>query len=238
MKNLKALRIALAIPFLAVLLTSCLYEEDPGPIQELEKEYAILDFDRLEMGDAFVITVEQSDIFSVNVRGDRRNLDDLDVDKIGTTLRIRFRHHENRQYATYITVTMPYVKGINFSGATTSTVTGFTEIAELDFTLSGASVSQLNIASQQLRLNLSGASKLTATGHATSLQATVSGASIYSGFGLTADDAIVDASGASKINVMAATKLNATASGASMILYRGTPTVNSSVSGASSIQAD
>lgn len=234
----KALR-SLFFAFLAGLtLTSCLYEEDPGPIQELEKDFAFLDFDRLEMGDAFIITVEQSSIFSVKVKGDRRNINDLEVDKIGSTLRIRYNHSENRQYATYITITMPYVRGINFSGASSSTITGFNEIAEMDFTLSGASVSQLEVESQIIHLNISGASRLTATGKATSMEATVSGASIFSAFGLETEETTIEASGASKANVLALTQLNATASGASHILYRGTPQVNSSVSGISSIAAD
>lgn len=232
------LRSLFLVSFLGIALTSCLYEEDPGPIQELEKEYAILDFDRLEMGDAFIIHVEQSSVFSVKAKGDRRNINDLEVDKIGTTLRIRYRHSENRQYATHITITLPYVRGINFSGASSSTVTGFNEVAEMDFTLSGASVSQLEVESQTLHFNISGASRLTATGKAVSIDATVSGASIFSAFGLETEEATLEASGASKANVLTLTTLNATASGASHILYRGAPQVNSSVSGASSVSAD
>lgn len=238
MKSRKLVMGLLIVPLLALVFTACNYEEDPGPLQELEKEYALLDFDRLEMGDAFIITVQQSPIYSVKVRGDRRNLNDLDVDKIGTTLRIRYREFQNRQYATYVTITMPNVKGINFSGASTSTISGFSELTELDCTFSGASVAQLNVQAQSVNLNLSGASKMTATGKAAILKATVSGASIYSGFGFETEDATLDVSGASKANVFANVTLRATASGASSILYRGNASVTPSVSGASSIQPD
>ena len=228
----------IAVLTMSVLLSSCLHEEDPGPRQEMERDYAILDFDRLEMGDAFVISVQQSPLFSVSVRGDRRNIDDLEVEKVGSTLRIRYDEPEYRQYTTYITITMPSLRGANFSGASVSTVTGFNDLGELDVTLSGASVSQVSLEAQSLRLNLSGASKLTLSGEAAALQATVSGASIYSGFAFGVDDANVDVSGASKMHLTARQKLNAVATGASTVLYRGSPSVTSQVSGASSVQAD
>lgn len=238
MKTQKYLRIALLLGMIAIGMSSCYYEEDPGPRQDMDKDYAILDFERLEMGDAFIVSVQQSPIFSVNVRGDRRNIDDLEVEKIGTTLRIRYRHSDNRQYPTYITITMPTLRGANFSGASTSVVTGFKELNQFDFTLSGASVAQLEVESKAIELNLSGASKLTITGVSNSMHATVSGASVFSGFAFPVESAIVDASGASKMNVKANVSLDAKASGASTILYRGTATVTSNASGASSIQQD
>jgi len=222
----------------ATLFTACDQSEDPGPRQEAEEDYAILDFDRLEMGDAFIISVEESAFYSINVRGDRRNLDDLEVDKVGSTLRIRYRTYENRQHPTHITITMPALKGVNFSGASTSTVTGFTGLGDLAVILSGASVAQLGVESQVVNLSVSGASKVTLTGRAGTLEATVSGASVFSGFAFPVEHATVDVSGASKMNIMVSQTLDAIASGASHILYRGSATVNSSTSGASSVQAD
>src|ERR1044071_5862185 len=91
----------------AAVLTSCYETEDPGPIQETEKEFSEVDFDRLEMGDAFNITVEQGEFFKISARGDRRNIDDLSVKKVGSTLIIRFDDNRNRRHDTYITITMP-----------------------------------------------------------------------------------------------------------------------------------
>jgi hypothetical protein len=239
-KHMKTHKYLLAVfAGLVSILTSCsYYEEDPGPKQSLEEDYAILDFDRLEMGDAFIISVEQSNIYSVSVRGDSRNLDDLEVEKVGSTLRVRYTHSENRQYPTYVTITMPVLKGANFSGACISTVTGFTDLDQFDFTLSGASVAQVDVEAIAADLNISGASKVTISGQASSLHATVSGASTYSGFAFPVEAATVEASGGSKINVKANSTLKATASGASVILYRGGAAVTPNVSGASTIQED
>ncbi len=225
---------------IATSLTSCLETEDLGPMQPDQKEIAVVDFDRLEMGDGFNVTVVRGDLFSVKVSGDRRNLDDLEFFKVGTTLRARFTQniHANRQYTTYVTITMPILKGATFLGAITSSVSGFDTTGAFDLTLSGASHAQLQLNAEQVELNLSGASVLSMIGKASSLRALVSGASEMGSYSFEADQATVDASGASRVRVYAKSLLNATASGASEIRYRGNPMVKSSSSGASTIGAD
>ncbi|MEI9919841.1 MAG: head GIN domain-containing protein [Bacteroidota bacterium] len=212
-----------SILFVALLFTiiSCV-NEDPGPLQEQTKEYSILDFERLEIGDALDVTVNQGNMFSISVNGDRRDIDDLEVNKVGNALRMKYHnknHNDNRQYTTYVTITMPALKGVSFSGAVNSKVSGFATEGDFDISLSGAS---------QLKIS----------GSTTNLHAIVSGASELRAFDLETTTATVDASGASKIRVLATQQLNATASGASDVRYRGNPTVNVTTSGASTIGAD
>ena len=91
--------------------------EEPGPIQEVEKQYSIVDFDRLEMGDGFKITVEESSFFEISVRGDRRNVDDLSVRKEGSTLVIEFDENRNRLHDTFVNIKLPLLLSANFSWA-------------------------------------------------------------------------------------------------------------------------
>ena len=222
--------------FLALMLgtTSCLREQDPGPLQSDERNYNFLDFDRLEMGDSFIITVTQSPVYSVVIRGDRRNLDDLSISKLGSTLKIAFPNNYRRDHATFITLSMPSFRGASFSGASSSTITGFKSDA-FDLVLTGASVSQLNVESKQSNINLSGASKLTLSGKGETMTAKVSGASELFAYDSTAAAVETDASGASKVNVFASSSLKATASGASLIYYKGNPALTMSTTGASSV---
>jgi hypothetical protein len=213
---------SLLFAFIAIALTSCWENADPGPLQAGEKSYAFVDFDRLEMGNALNVTVEQGSTYSINVTGDRRDIEDLVVDNINGKLRMTFKtpgHGYNRQYTTYVKIRMPLLTGVSFSGAVTSNITGFTTAGDLN-------------------VDLSGASKLNVSGSTTNLQAVVSGASDLDAFNLETSTATVDASGASKIKVLVTQQLKANASGASDIRYRGTPTVTISVSGASAIGAD
>lgn len=222
MKIEKVLAAAALFTSLATTLSSCYENQDPGPLQQQEKEYNVADFDRLEIGDALNVTVSQGAGFSVNVNGDRRNIDDLEVQTIGSSLRMKFNNNgrpDVRQHPTYITIVMPTLSGVLFSGAVSSTISGFVMENKFDVELSGAS--QLDI-----------------TGSATHIDANLSGASKLYSFGFETQSADIQASGASKAEVMATQSLKATASGASKIRYRGNPTLNVYVSGASSIGAD
>jgi len=221
-----------------VILAGCYHTEDPGPLQEDTKHYSLVDFDRLEMGSAFNIRVEQANTYSIEVRGDRRNLNDLDVYKSGSTLIIKFDENANRRHDTYITITMPRLKEVNFSGATDSRIIGFESDEDLNLYLSGASVSQVDAGYRKINLVLSGASSLNLTGLGDELKADVSGASILSAFDYPVGSANVIVSGASSGKVTVSDALKADASGASSILYRGSPSVDAKTSGASTIQKD
>ena len=96
-------------------ITSCDYIEDPGPIQYNEEVYIVSDFNRLDIGDAMHVTVVKGVFFEVNAKGDRRNLDDLEVSKVGNTLITRFTRNGNRRHTTYITISMPELVAANFT---------------------------------------------------------------------------------------------------------------------------
>jgi hypothetical protein len=228
----------LAVIFAIVIITSCTELEDPGSLQPAEKDYAIFDFDRLEMGSAFHIQVEQSSTFSIHVEGDRRNIDDLRVRKSGSTLIIKYDEDDSRKHNTYITIRMPVLNGAHFSGATISTIKGFESDGELDLYLSGASVGQLDAGYKQVNLVLSGASSLRMYGLGDGIDAELSGASVLSAFDYPVRIISLSASGASTGKVTVTDELDAVANGASEIRYRGNPAVSVDVSGGSTITKD
>jgi hypothetical protein len=230
----------LAAIFLSVALTlsSCFNDPDPGPLQSDERDYAILDFDRLEMGDYFVINVQQSPVFSIRARCDRRKLDDLKTYKVGSTLKIEFPDSRSRDYATYIDIKMPKLKGINFSGVSNSIVTGFRDEDQFEVILSGASISQLDFKSESAKIILTGASQLTTSGITHSLTSRISGGALLNAYNLPVSTADIEVSGASGAKVNVATSLKAVASGGSFIYFRGDAGVNASTSGASVVRAD
>jgi hypothetical protein len=227
-----------SIVLLSVLFSACYQSEDPGPIQEIQKEYAMVDFDRLEMGDAFNITVEKGNFFEVSVRGDSRNIDDLSVHKEGSTLVIGFQENRNRKHTTYVTIKMPEIIATNFSGASDSRISGFDSMDAFDLYLSGGSVCQLDVNANSLHVVLSGASYLNARGEGENLKGELSGASTLKAFNFPVLLADVRASGASDGNVTVSDKLKAVASGASVVRYHGNPSVTADVSGSSIVRQD
>jgi Putative auto-transporter adhesin, head GIN domain len=220
-----------------LLMSSCL-EEDPGPRQSDSRTYAMVDFDRIEAGDALTLTIRQGSIFSVAANGDRRNLDDLMVYKNGNTLALRYNHYEKRQYTTTIVITLPVMSGGDFSSAVNADISGFTNLSQFDLSLSGASLAQLDVEASELNFLLSGASQLRLTGKGEKLNGTISGASLLSAFGYPSTQAKLIVSGASNGKVNVSQQLEVNASGASLILYRGNPQVEVEASGESVVRQD
>ena len=224
------------IILLALFVFAC-DREDPGPLQEVHKDFVVTDFDRLEMGSGFRIRVDQGNSFSVKVKGDRRNVDDLEVYKQGNTLIIEFEDQRDRHHDTYIDITMPVLTAVNFSGASESKIRGF-ESDQIDLYLSGASVCQVDAAFNRVDLVVSGASEVILFGDGVELVGELSGASSLKAFDYPVNEAILELSGASSGKVTVTDALDVTAGGASSVLYRGEPTVMANTSGASSVVRD
>ena len=221
----------------AIALGSC-FVDDPGPRQETERQYSVVDFDRLEMGSGLHIDVVYGNFFSVKARGDRRNIDDLVVRTEGSTLVIDYRNFRERRHDTFIEITMPELHAVTFSGGSDSRVGGFSSAGGFDVYLSGGSVCQLNLDAHKLKAVLSGASYLKAGGTADELYADVSGASAFKAFNLPVATCTLLISGASDGEVTVTDVLQVTATGASHVVYRGNPSVSTEVSGSSSVHAE
>lgn len=219
------------------LLSACM-EEDPGPRQQDKRSFAEVDFDQIEAEDALIVNIEYAENFSIEAEGDRRNLDDLLIYKNGNSLRVRFRTYEKRQYSTYVTITLPELTGVNFSGASQGKIVGFDPAVRFDITLSGASFVQVNRDMAEVYLNVSGASHLRLVGHGELVQGTISGASELSAFDFSTRHAKLTVTGASSSKVNVSNQLDVSVSGASVVLYRGEPELIVESSGSSVVRKD
>ena len=238
MKTVRFLSAFSTAALFALTLLSC-RKENAGPYQEGTQAFDLTDFDELEMGSAFQIRVQQGSTFTVVAQGDRRNLDDLDVRVVNGRLKAKYRNQRNRRYETVFILTMPTLKAADFSGASRSTVSGFTGQDLLSLTLSGASSSEVSAQAGRVEVTLSGASEMRIGGKTSTLVADLSGASRLNAFNTPAEEVMVDASGASHAEVSASNRLKVVASGASSVRYRGNSVVlDVNASGASSVKKD
>ncbi len=206
------------------------------------KQFNMKNFDKLEMGSAFIITVNQGNTFKVSATGDRDDVDDLEVDVKGNTLEIGYENNGfrfMRRKRVRIDITMPTLRGVQFSGATRSTINGFDSGQPMSIDISGASKSEISLRASTLDVDVSGASVVNIKGQSERLNADISGASTLNTFDLTAQMVEVETSGASTARVNALKSLRADASGASSVRYRGNPTtLSNDASGASSVKRE
>jgi len=189
---------------------------------------------------AFEVDISQSDAFKVVMRTDDNLLDHLEVLKRGKTLRIGLKSgiRSIRNATMEAEVTMPELIGLDLSGASSATITGFESAKDLDVELSGASHLRGDIEAGDIRFDISGASRVTLSGSAEDVTIAVSGASKVDLSDLPVDNAKIGASGASHVTVNPSGRLDVEASGASDIYYLGSPTLGTvKTSGASSIRS-
>lgn len=232
---------------LAILLSglqSCIYintrDGDNAPIAPrgiATRDLNLTNFDQLSMGSAFSIRVRQGANFSLEATGELNDLDDLEASVSRTgVLEIKYRNtwRKNRDRMD-IDITMPSLRGVNFSGASVSTIEGFENERTLDYRLSGASKSTFVGSVERLSINLSGASELTLNGKGNLVIGELSGSSQLYAFDSPVDEADLNLSGASRARVRVAKFLKVDASGASSVRYKGDPTVEQRLSGSSSV---
>ncbi|GAB3938379.1 head GIN domain-containing protein [Larkinella terrae] len=242
--------VILLAAFTAILpfLSSC-NREDVGPLQEGEKAFLLTGFDQLELGSGFDVSVEAGPGFKIMAKGDQRNLDELDVVVRNGTLTAKYRTNKNRKYTTGFTITMPTLRGANFSGGVHATVKGFTNLSDLNIELSGGTHGTWEVIATRTNAIVSGGSKLqlteskvttgddAGTSLINQLSVDVSGGSHVEAFDYAARDVTVKASGGSHANIRANKSLTAEASGASKINYKGNPAnVNQSATGGSKVE--
>ena len=198
-------------------------------------------FNSIEVSGAFEVWITQGNseglAVSSNAEGDNKN---IVAEVKGGKLTIRyqsegkkwFKNHKLRAY-----VAVKNLTAIRGSGATKFNIEGTLAALNLDIDLKGATdlKGKLTV-NEKLKLELSGASDVTLTGAAGSLEIDASGASDVKAFELTAGSCNIDASGACNIRISAEKELSVELSGASNVQYQGAAMIrNIKTSGASNI---
>jgi hypothetical protein len=222
-----------------VILAGCSQIPITGSGNVISQEEPISDFDKVDISSSFDVDISQGKSFSVVIRVDDNLVEHLQVVKEGSTLKIGL--DPNRNYTASnatmeAAVTMPELIGLDLSGASQATITGFMSANDLSVDLSGASSLVGDIEAAKTTFDLSGGSdaKMSGSGQETTID--VAGGSQIDLSNFPVDNITVSAAGASTATVNASGKLNADASGASQIYYLGDPTLGEiNSSGASSV---
>jgi hypothetical protein len=202
------------------------------------QEFDFSGFDRVEVGYAFEVEITQSSSYSVSITADDNLFDYILVSKQGTTLKIRLEPALHYAFTKLqAKITMPQLYGLELSGATRGTVSGFSSTDNIDIEMSGASsLNLVELTAGDVRINISGASSVTGDTAVGDADFTVSGASTLQLEG-SASDIIVDASGASRVKLAAflANNADVTLSGASSGTVNLDGILDANLSGASKL---
>ncbi len=233
---------------LIVVSLACSLPELPSISQEsftgsgnvVTREEAISDFDKVDISHSFEVDIKQGEEFSVVIRVDDNLVEQLQVEKFGSTLKIGLKPDVSivSNATLEAEITMPELTGLDLSGASNATISGFKSTKNLTVDLSGASSLRGDIEAGDTSFDLSGSSNANLTGSGGNLTLDASGSSDVDLSDFPVADAEIDASGASTVTVNASGRLDVEASGASDVYYLGNPSMGTiDTSGASSVES-
>lgn len=208
-----------------------------GP--QITREYTNTNFTAIDVGSAFQVDIKRADAFSIKIAAGERVFDNIQVTQTEETLKIEIIPGLSifGIFDAKAEISMPVVDDLELSGATRTTMEGFTTDSQFVAKISGASsLDMTNVQFADLTVELSGASRLTAQGTGGDLTCDVSGASNLEFENFQINNANVDLSGASHAVINPTGTLNADVSGASTLQYVGNPTLGTiNTSGASTV---
>ncbi|MFK7952997.1 MAG: PspC domain-containing protein [Ekhidna sp.] len=207
-----------------------------------QKTYAFQEFDEVKLISLFDFEIIQGDDYSVELQGDEDELDEVYLEQSGDELEIRYKNdwkwwRKKNIDKIKIFIEMPELEYLLVRGACVGELKGF-ESEDMRLEIEGASDVTAEIFPQYLELEIAGASELTLIGDAEDLEANIVGASQLYAFEFPTNVVDVKAIGASTAKVYANNELKANAVGASTVRYRGSAQLNSSSAGLSSVKKD
>ena len=195
-------------------------------------------FNNVDISGAIDVYVKQDSVSSVKVEADDNILEYIQVHSDGSTLEIYTENNIRLKPTNKIKVYIsnPQYKEIQVSGASSIRCENeITSADAIDIGLSGASDGRLELNAPKISVHLTGASNTSIKGKTKDFEGSASGASEIRGFDLLSENADVDASGASHIEIFASVKIDGQASGASSVNYKGNAQSGVEKSGASSV---
>ena len=236
-------------------------EIEPGELEKRQFNYD--NFSKIDISSAFSYEIQKADNWSIAITAGSNLFEHIILTKSAQELDIDMNIPGGTIWTSgsysrpKVIITMPELTGLDSSGATDGTVTGFSSDGNLDISLGGAFEIELSdIEAGRVIMDLSGASKIIGYIQADSIELEVSSASRVRLEG-SVNDVILDAGGASRAdlsdlmarNVDATLreassgivnldgKLNANLSSASTLEYIGEPVIGDlDVTGASTFR--
>lgn len=197
-------------------------------------------FSSVEVSNALELHVKQDSTYSINIETDENLLQYIIIENDGDKLKIYTENNANLDPTNgdrvKVYVTAPVYKNLEANGA--CTIIGdniITSNEQIDVDLTGASDAQLEVKVPKMSVEMDGASGIRLKGETKDISMKGSGASHAECFGLSTENADVDISGASSVEIFASLKINASASGASNVKVKGKATLTKNESGASSV---
>lgn len=202
------------------------------------KSFSLNNFDSIDFGGTWKVDIKQGSDFLVEVEADENLFEYFDVYVSGNTLNIRTKRKNISSTKCVAHVTMPLLKRLEGGGVTKGSIKDFDmPYDKMVLALSGASnIEAENISLKDLEVSICGAGNVKVQGKGANMQLEVSGAGKVMARDFETENAELNSSGTSHLEVWAKESLRVNISGASSVRYKGSPNISKVISGASSLK--
>lgn len=191
-------------------------------------------FNELEITGSFNVTLVQDSTSSVTITTDDNIVSVIKTDVSGDKLKISSDKKNlcsTKEIA--ITIGVRNIKSIAASGAVELASNGRLNMGDLKLNLSGATKINLDVVAANIETEAKGVSEVTLKGQARSHEIEFSGSGDLKAFDLVTGNYSIESSGQSNCEINVLNELNIHTTGAAEIKYKGTPTkINKNKTGA------
>ncbi|MEQ8241616.1 MAG: PspC domain-containing protein [Cyclobacteriaceae bacterium] len=227
------------------------YDADRGSLKPQKSDsyknkdvmnYPFEDFREVKIASFFDIEITKGE-FSVVLKGDNKDLDEVYLNQVGDRLEVKFKDDnkkwwkDNFDRKIQVVISMPELLDLEIEGACSGSVYGFDE-GDMNISLSGATEIEFEGDITELDISLRGASKLKLTGRGDYYDASLDGASELNASKFIVKRIRIDTQGASKASVFANEEINIESNGMSNVKYSGTRNVSIDENGMSNVRRD
>ncbi|MGF1637540.1 MAG: PspC domain-containing protein [Cyclobacteriaceae bacterium] len=205
------------------------------------KTYDIANFYELEIGSHFDVKIRRGDAFEVIVNGRQSDVKNVEVTKNGDRLNVHYKGDIfellNRDGKLRVYISVPELSKVHFSDNSKANIAGFSS-GLFEAELKDAAFLELDIKSENLKLNVQGKSKLVLSGTGNMLDAKVDDGAKLFAYDFKAEEASIETNQAASVRVFASQELKVLSRGASNVRYRGDAVVEIDKNDGSSVKKD
>jgi predicted small secreted protein len=221
---------------IAIGLTSCMFNCVRGSGNIVSENRKVSDFSRISISGGFKVILKQDSSMSVKVTGDDNLLKYVRTSSNGNSLHIYTRRNFCNSGEMTINIGVRNLEEIKASGAVEVESDGKIHTQDLRIKLSGATKVTMDLNAANVTTSGSGATELNLKGQATSHDIDLSGSGKVYALDFVVSSCEIQTSGVGHSEVNVLNTLRVHSSGASEVKYRGHPSISNDKSGASSIE--
>ena len=220
-----------------VFLSSCRMMCVHGSGNQITENRSTGDFTKIDVSGQFKVVLKQDSSATLKINGDDNLMKYIKTSVSDGKLKIYTKKSLCSSGEIVINVGIRNIKNIDASGAVQIVSDGKINVQDLRFDVSGATKITMDLNAANLTTEASGATRINLTGQASTHNVDLNGAGKINALDFVVGNYNIETSGATKCEINVLNSLSVHTSGASSIRYRGNPkTVNNDRSGASSLK--